>query len=81
MKSLRMVGKPPKKRSFCLENIEALCLEMDDLPPVFCDEMVYRSVGNAVVPGMKYLLNEGQVDEIKKAMKSRISMIQGPPGK
>ena len=81
MRSLRTVGQKPKQRSPCVDNIEALCLKMKDMHPVACDPTVYESVGNKVVPGMKYRLNEGQIHQIRKAMRSRISLIQGPPGK
>ena len=80
MLSLRTVGKLHERNHF-LDNIEALCLKMKNMPPVACAEMVCRSVGNEIVPGMKNQLNKGQIDQIKKAMKSRISLIQGPPGK
>ena len=42
--------------------------------------VIKESVGTDIVPGMKYQLNEGQIEQIQKALGQKISMIQGPPG-
>ena len=59
----------------------ALCLE-DHVPrPYSPVSAVERAVGTSVVPGMRYPLNEGQVEQIREALTRKISMIQGPPGR
>lgn len=83
--SLRDIEMPANSSSPAQINrkiVEDLCLgnpvsslRNDDI------ESIIQSVGTAIVPGMKFLLNQSQIEQIQKSLRQRISMIQGPPGK
>lgn len=42
---------------------------------------IIQSVGSTIVEGMKFQLNQGQIAQIRNALRQTISMIQGPPGR
>jgi len=64
------------------EIVTALCLDRKvvSMQPGFVQQVVL-AVGSSIVPGMKHPLNEGQIRQIRRALTSKIAMIQGPPGK
>ena len=83
--SLRMIADSLKEESTVkLQNqeiVSALCLDRKSIImlPGFVQQVV-QSVGVSTVPGMKYPLNDGQIKQIRRALTSKIAMIQGPPG-
>ena len=62
------------------EIVSALCLDRKPIMPPGFVQQVVQSVGVSTVPGMKYPLNDGQIKQIRRALTSKIAMIQGPPG-
>ena len=75
-------SRDPKSKLDNQEIVSALCLDHEGavFKPTGSFQQLVQSVGISIVPGMKYTLNEGQITEIRRALTSKITMIQGPPG-